>query len=98
MAHYQMMEIIQTIKHRAEAHDLDRGLSLSLPYFNDQTLRMEKYNFDVIPAGRVMFMPAFVVLAVRAQGAKIAQDTRMSQATRRHLLAEMGFLEQIFLR
>jgi hypothetical protein len=98
LAHYQVMEIIRTIQHRAVAHDLDRGLSLSLPYFNDQTLRIEEYNFDVIPAGRVMFVPAFVVLAVRAQGAIVAQDTRMSQSTRRHLLADFGLLEQIFLR
>ncbi len=98
LAHYQVMEIVQTIQRRAASHDLDRGLSLSLPYFNDQTLKKEEYNFDVIPAGRVMFVPAFVVLAVRAQGAKVAQDTRMSQSTRRHLLAELGLLEQIFSR
>ena len=98
LAKYQVMEIIRTIQARALAHDLDRGLSLSLPYFNDQMLRMDEYDFDVIPAGRVMFVPAFVVLAVRAQGAIIAQDTRMSQSTRRHLLAELGLLEQVFLR
>jgi hypothetical protein len=92
------METVQTIRRRAASHDLDRGLSLSLPYFNDQTLSKEEYNFDVIPAGRVMFVPAFVVLAVRAQGAKVAQDTRMSKSTRKHLLAELGLLEQIFLR
>ena len=98
LARYQVEAIIQTIQRRAKSHDLDRGLSLSLPYFNDQTLEMEEYFFDVIPAGRVMFVPAFVVLAVRAQGAKVAQDTRMSRSTRRHLLAELGILEQIFLR
>jgi len=98
LARYKVDEIIRTIQRRAHSHDLDRGLSLSLPYFNDQTLGMEELNFDVIPAGRVMFVPAFVVLAVRAQGAKVAQDTRLSQSTRRRLLAELGILEQIFLR
>ena len=98
LARYKVEEIIHTIQRRAQSHDLDRGLSLSLPYFNDQTLRMEELNFDVIPAGRVMFVPAFVVLAVRAQGAKVAQDTRLSQSTRRRLLGELGILEQIFLR
>lgn len=98
LARYQVEEIIHTIQRRAKSHDLDRGLSLSLPYFNDQTLEMEEYFFDVIPPGRVMFVPAFVVLAVRAQGAKVAQDTRLSRTTRRHLLAELGTLEQIFLR
>jgi hypothetical protein len=98
LARYKVEEIIHTIQQRAQSHDLDRGLSLSLPYFNDQTLRMEELNFDVIPAGRVMFVPAFVVLAVRAQGAKVAQDTRLSQSTRRRLLGELGILEHIFLR
>jgi hypothetical protein len=98
LASYQVEEIIRTIKHRAASHDLDRGLSLSLPYFNDQTLTVEEYNFEVIPSGRVMFVQAFVVLAVRAQGAKVAQDTRINHSTRRHLLAELGLLEHVFLR
>jgi hypothetical protein len=98
LASYQVEEIIRTIKHRAASHDLDRGLSLSLPYFNDQTLTVEEYNFEVIPSGRVMFVQAFVVLAVRAQGAKVAQDTRLNHSTRRHLLAELGLLEHVFLR
>lgn len=98
LARFQVDEIIQTIQRRARSHDLDRGLSLSLPYFNDQTLEMDEYYFDVIPAGRVMFVPAFVVLAVRAQGAIVAQDTRLSMSTRRHLLAELGILEKYFLR
>jgi len=98
LASYQVEEIIRSIQHRAAAHDLDRGLSLSLPYFNDQTLVMDEYNFDVIPVGRVMFVPAFIVLAVRAQGAKVAQDTRLNHSTRRHLLSELAKLEQTFLR
>ena len=98
LASYKVDEIIRTIKRRAASHDLDRGLSLSLPYFNDQTLAMECYRFDVIPMGRVMFVPAFVVLAVRAQGAKVAQDTRLNQSTRRQLLMELSTLEGTFLR
>jgi len=98
LASCEVNEIIQTVKRRAASHSLDRGLSLDLPYFNDQTLVIETNRFDVIPKGRVMFIPAFVVLAVRAQGAKLAQDTRLSQSTRRHLLAELGQLEKIFLR
>ena len=96
MAHYEVEEIIQTIQKRAVAHELNRGLSLSLPYFNDQTLTMEEYSFEVIPAGRIMFVPAFVVRAAREQEAKIAQDTRMSQSTRKHLLVELRNLDQAF--
>jgi hypothetical protein len=96
LAHYQVEEIILTIHRRASAHDLNRGLSLSMPYFNDQTLLMENYSFEVIPAGRIMFVPAFVVRAAREQEAKIAQDTRISLSTRKHLLAELRALEQAF--
>jgi hypothetical protein len=96
LARYQVKEIIQTIQRRAASHDLNRGLSLSLPYFNDQTLAMENYGFEVIPSGRIMFVPAFVVRAAREQEAKIAQDTRLSQSTRKHLLAELHTLEQNF--
>ncbi len=98
LAHHEVKNIIATIIRRANAQELNRGLSLSLPYFNDQTLEIEKFDFDVIPAGRVMFVPAFVVLAVRAQGAKVVQDTRLSQSTRRHILMELSTLEETFLR
>jgi hypothetical protein len=97
LARYQVDEIIRTIQRRASAHDLNRGLSLSLPYFNDQTLAMENYSFEVIPAGRIMFVPAFVVRAAREQEAKIAQDTRLNQSTRKHLLAELAILEKAFI-
>jgi hypothetical protein len=96
LARYEVGEIIHTIQKRAATNDLNRGLSLSLPYFNDQTLMMENYNFEVIPAGRIMFIPAFVVRAAREQEVKIAQDTRLSQSTRKHLLAELSTLEKAF--
>jgi hypothetical protein len=98
LASYEVGEIIQTIKRRSSTHDLNRGLSLSLPYFNDQTLTIENYSFEVIPAGRIMFVPAFVVRAAREQEAKIAQDTRLSQSTRKHLLAELATLEKAFIK
>jgi hypothetical protein len=98
LARYQVEEIIRTIQQRAASHDLNRGLSLSLPYFNDQTLAMETYCFEVIPAGRIMFVPAFVVRASREQEGKIAQDTRLSQSSRKHLLAELATLEKAFIK
>jgi len=98
LANYQVELLCQTIKHRSSSHELDRGLSISLPFFNDQTLSMETYDFDVIPKGWVMFVPGFVVLAVRAQGAKVAQDMRYNQSTRESLLKELCSLERAFLR
>jgi hypothetical protein len=98
LANYELQEIIRTIQKRASAHDLNRGLSLSLQYFNDQSLAMESYNFEVIPAGRIMFVPAFVVKAAHEQEAKIAQDTRFSLSTRRHLLEELNQLGKAFAK
>jgi hypothetical protein len=98
LADYAVDEMIRKIKTRAADHDLDRGLSLSVPYFDDQTMTLEVCPFDVIPVGRVMFVPAFIVLAVRSQGAKVAQDIRFNKSTRRHLLMELSKLEEAFLR
>jgi hypothetical protein len=96
LARYQTGEIIQTVGRRAATQDLNRGLSLSLPYFDDQLLQMQTHDFEVIPAGRVMFVPAFVARAGREEQAKVAQDTRLNASTRKHLLAELRTLEEAF--
>lgn len=96
LARYETNEIITTIKRRAAAHDLNRGLSLSMPFFDDQELEMRTHNFEVIPAGRIMFVPAFVVRVAREEQVKVAQDTRLSPSTRKHLLEELNRLEQAF--
>jgi hypothetical protein len=96
MARYQTNEIIKTIQRRANSQDLNRGLSLSLPYFDDQILLIATHDFEIIPAGRIMFTPAFVVRAARQEQVKVAQDTRLSPSTRKHLLAELHHLEKIF--
>ncbi|HEX9091045.1 MAG TPA: hypothetical protein VF831_06120 [Anaerolineales bacterium] len=98
LANYKVHEIIHEINRRAEMHKLDRGLRLFLPYFDDQKLTVEKYDFTVVPTGWVMFVPAFVVLAAREQQLKVAGDSRLSFATRKHLLDELEILEKTFLR
>ncbi len=96
LARYETREIITTIKERAAHHDLNRGLSLSVPYFDDQELTMALEGFEVIPQGRIMFVPAFVVRAAREQQAKVADDTRLSPSTRKHLIEELKMLETAF--
>jgi len=96
LAIYQSKEIIARIKERAASGNLNRGLSLSLPYFDDQKLRVEITNFEIIPAGRIMFVPAFVVRAVRQEEVKVSQDTRYNPSTRNHLLHLLDLLEQAF--
>ncbi len=96
LARYRTDEIIQTIWRRAKAQDLNRGLGVSLPYFDDQDLRLRMHSFEVIPAGRILFVPAYVVHASIAEQAKVAQDTRLSLSTRQHLLAELRLMEAAF--
>jgi hypothetical protein len=96
LARYTTADIIRTVKLRAAAQSLNRGLSLRLPYFDDQDLELQTHNFVVIPAGRIMFVPAFVVRAAREEQAKVAEDTRFSVSTRRHLLTELEMLEDAF--
>jgi hypothetical protein len=96
LARFETRDIIRTIQRRAEADDLNRGLSLSLPYFDDQDLEMRSRDFEIIPSGRIMFVPAFVVRAAREEAAKMAQDTRLDPSTRRHLVDELGMLERAF--
>lgn len=96
LTRYQVQEIVSRIQHRAVEHDLNRGLSISLPYFDDQNLTVENYEFEVVPAGRIMFVPAFVVRACHDQQLKVAQDTRLSPSTRKHLLTELYLLGKAF--
>jgi hypothetical protein len=96
LANHLTKEIIILVKTRAAEQSLNRGLSLRLPYFDDQELRIVTHNFVVIPAGRIMFVPAFVVRAALDEQAKIAQDTRFSHSTRRHLMAELQDLSDAF--
>ena len=69
-----------------------------MPYFDDQDLELRTRDFEVIPAGRIMFVPAFVVRAAREEQAKTAQDTRLSPSTRKYLLKELQALEKAFER
>jgi hypothetical protein len=96
LANFRTQEIIAEIKRRAEKQNLNRGLSISLPYFDDQLLTLEVSNMEVIPAGRIMFVPAFVVRATQGEQVKIAQDTRLNASTRRHLLNQLKSLEMAF--
>jgi hypothetical protein len=96
LAIYQVEQITVRIKQRAETGSLNRGLRLSLPYFDDQDLKIDISNFEIIPSGRIMFVPAFVVRAVRQEEVKVSQDTRYNPSTRKHLLHLLDQLEQAF--
>ena len=96
LALFETNRMINTIKIRAAAHELNRGLSLSMPFFDDQDLQMRTRDFEVIPAGRIMFVPAFVVRAARQEQVKVIQDTRLSPSTRKYLRSQLTILEKAF--
>ena len=96
LAQLQVERIIGKIRARAAADDLNRGLSLSLPYFDDRALDMKLYEFEVIPAGRMLFVPAFVALAARREQEAVEQNDGLSPSTRMHLLEEIKSLQRAF--
>ncbi len=96
LARFQTNDLMGRLGRKAAAHELDRGLSLSLPYFDDQLLEMRQLDFEVIPAGRTLFVPAFVVLAARREQDRVAENKHLSYPTRMHLLSELYTLEHAF--
>jgi hypothetical protein len=96
LAQFRVREIVQSIQLRAASNLLNRGLSLSLPYFDDHALEMRCWKFQVIPAGRTPFSPAFVVRAVWLEQEKLSRDPCLSPSTRKHLLVELNSLERAF--
>ncbi len=96
MARYEIEEIIQVIKERVRANNLNRGLSLSVTYFNDLSLELENRKIRVIPTGRILFHPAFIVLAVRKERMKNSQDLNMNYSTRKHFQTKLLDLERAF--
>lgn len=96
LALFETGEIIDTIRRRAAAKDLNRGLSVSLPYFDDQDLEIKIRHFEITPPARILFVPAFVERAAREEQVKVLQDTRLSPSTRSHLMVELRTLEHAF--
>jgi hypothetical protein len=97
LARFYTRDIIVTIEQRAREGNLNRGLDLSMPYFDDLQLRLRTYAMTVVPGGRIVFLPAFVVRAVRLEAGKVAQDARINSSTRKHLLVQFAMLEEAFL-
>jgi len=96
LAIYETEQLIWTLRRRAETQGLNRGLSLSLPYFDDQYLEVRLHDFPVIPGGRIPFDPALIEAAAREEQIKVSEDLQLSSATRLHLIAELRMIEKAF--
>jgi hypothetical protein len=89
-------EIAVKIRRRAEAGSLDRGLRLSLPYFDDDEMALKLHEMEVIPGGRIVFLPAFVVRAVQQERLRVSRSLRITPSTRQHLLSLLAIIEAAF--
>jgi len=96
LAHLAAEEMVAEIKLRASRHLLDRGLRISLPYFDDRRMALRYWEFTVIPKGRILFVPAFVVLAAEREIARVRADRQFTETTRTQLLSELRLLAAAF--
>ncbi len=96
LAQIELTQLVHKIRQRVATRCLNRGLSLSLPYFDDEARALMGWEFEVIPRGRIPFVPAFVVQAARREAERVARDQDMSPGTRAHLLELLSALECAF--
>jgi hypothetical protein len=96
LARYHTREIITRIHKRVANGSLNRGFSLSLPYFDDGALCMRLFPVEVIPTGRIMFVPAFVVVAMQHAQAQVHDDNHFNHSTRVHLIGLLRSFETEF--
>jgi hypothetical protein len=96
LATHQVQQIIEKLRSLSDAHQLDRGLRLSIPYFHDSSLAMKSHSFEVIPTGFTPFIPAFLVLAVEQEIRHVEEDPTLATVTRVHLLELLKTMEYAF--
>ena len=89
-------EIIEEMWRRSARHQLDRGVRLSFPYYDDHRLSLRWRDFTVIPRGRILFVPAFVVIAAEREIERVRLDRQFNESTREHLAALLDRLRQAF--
>lgn len=96
LAQIELEEIIGKTKRWAGAGKLNRGLRLTLPFFDDRLMEIRWIDLEVIPRGRIPFLPAFVVLAARREAERTSREEDLTPTTREHLLGLLRMLEVAF--
>jgi hypothetical protein len=96
LARAEIGVMIEKLHRRLAGHGLDRGFDLSLPYFDEHWLEIRRRTFQVIPAGRIGFTPAFLVRAIHEEQIKVLRDKTLGPLTREHLLEELEMLARAF--
>jgi hypothetical protein len=95
---FYTQKIIAKIHFRAETGSLNRGLRLSLPYFEIEDMAIRIYPVNIIPEGRIIFTPALVVRAMRSAQMKVIRDIKISPSSRQQLLVQLTHIENTFDR
>lgn len=93
---YLTRVIISTIRQRENQHTLNRGLTVHLPYFDDQLLEIKYLDLEVVPPGRIAFEEVFLIQAAQRAKQRVSKDPKLSLTTRQHLLEELKLLETSF--
>ncbi len=96
LARLGVEEVIAEVRRRAASGRLNRGLSLSLPYFDDTALGLRHREIVIVPRGRVLFVPAFVVLACEREADAVRRDPALSENTRQHMMEALERLAGAF--
>lgn len=96
LANYHTRQIIQNILTAWKAGEITRGLTIFLPYLNERQYKMEEYKIVVIPTGRILFRPQFVIGACRVSERHVRSNPDFSQATRWQLLSQLDTIIQTF--
>jgi hypothetical protein len=96
LAELEVDEIISKVDRWAREGRLNRGLRIRLPFYDDHAAEMRWLDLDVIPNGRIMFVPAFVVLAVHRMALSVIQDSSLTESTRSHVLHLLRTLQRAF--
>jgi hypothetical protein len=92
---FLLNELVADFDRLLKENSLNRGISFSLPYFDDRTLDVCYYNFSAIPAGRVMYTPAFVLLAIQKEGVRLFHNSQLSPNSRENLLQTLSAIQNV---
>ena len=96
LARLGLEELIAEVRRGAAGGQLNRGVTLRFPYFDDVALELHHHRMIVVPRGRVLFVPAFVVLACEREAAAIRRVSGISESTRQHMLEALERLTDAF--
>ncbi|MBX3081618.1 MAG: hypothetical protein KF716_08265 [Anaerolineae bacterium] len=96
LAHAQTLDIIENLKQLWQRQSIGGGLTLFVPYMDEDSYHMRGYRVEVMPNARIPFRPDFVVSACRLAEQQVRQNRLFAQRTRWQLLTLLDLISQAF--